>query len=1250
MTQNAQRPPIQELLKERILVLDGAMGTMVQTYKLEEEDFRGERFKEHPKDLKGDNDLLVLTRPEIIREIHLDFLNEGADIVETNTFNGTSIAQADYGLESIVYELNVEAARLARDAADEVEKENPDKPRYVAGALGPTNRTASISPDVNDPGYRAVDFQELVDAYAEQAKGLLDGGIDLFLVETIFDTLNAKAALFAIDQVQKERGIDLPVMISVTITDAAGRTLSGQTPKAFWYSIEHAKPLSVGVNCALGPEAMRPYIEELAEITNCHTSLYPNAGLPDALSPTGFDQKYTPEYIADILEDYAKEGWLNIVGGCCGTTPPHIGAIARMVEKYRPRPVEKKPVDSHFSGLEPLDLGRGSNFLMVGERTNITGSPKFARLIREGDLDAALSIARQQVENGANMIDINMDEGLIDSEAMMVRFLNLIAAEPDIARVPIMIDSSRWSVIEAGLRCVQGKAVVNSISLKEGEEPFIEQAKKIQQYGAGVVVMAFDEKGQADSTERRLEICQRAYNILVNQLGYDPTDIIFDPNVLTVATGMDEHNDYARSFIESTKLIKEKCPGVKISGGISNISFSFRGNNVVREAMHSVFLYHAISNGLDMGIVNAGMLEVYEEIPKDLLELVEDVILNRREDATERLIEYAEKVKDQGGAKKKENQLEWRGLPVEKRLEHSLINGIMDFVEEDTEEARQKTDRPLHVIEGPLMDGMNVVGDLFGAGKMFLPQVVKSARVMKKAVGYLIPFMEKEKEEAGITGDSHAGKILLATVKGDVHDIGKNIVSVVLACNNYKVIDIGVMQSCEAILQKAEEENVDIIGLSGLITPSLDEMVHNAKEMQRRGFKVPLLIGGATTSKMHTAVKIAPQYDAPTVHVLDASRAVGVVQSLLSEKNSEAYIKGIEEEYARLRAHHEGRSDEDKLVSLESARATAASYDWKGYTVPEPELKGVHIMDDIKAKDLVPYIDWSPFFHTWELRGRYPQILEDQTVGKVATELFADAQETLQEMIQEGVIEPKAIIAFFPANRIGDDVEIYADKDAGEPLETFHFLRQQSKSDTSKSPNYSLADFIAPKDSGQRDYIGAFVVTAGEKPDEFAQKFKAENNDHKAIMYQALADRCAEAYAELLHKKAREIWGYGKTETLSNEELIKEAYRGIRPAPGYPACPDHTEKKKLFELLDVENSIGVKLTESCAMWPASSVSGFYFAHPDSKYFSVGKIGRDQIADYAKRKGASIAETERWLGPWLAYDPDTVDQKKEAALT
>jgi 5-methyltetrahydrofolate--homocysteine methyltransferase len=1228
-----------QLLRERILILDGAMGTMIQGYKLTEEDYRGTRFPQPAKDLKGNNDLLCLTKPEVIEEIHRQFLEAGADIIETNTFNANRISQADYHLETIVYELNLAAAQVARRAVQLTMQKDPSRPRFVAGAIGPTNRTASMSPDVNDPGKRLVTFEELEDAYYEQVVGLMDGGVDLLLPETTFDTLNLKAALYAIDRYFTETGKRVPVMISFTIVDLSGRTLSGQTLEAFWYSIEHAKPVSVGINCALGAEQMRPYIEELARLTPCGVSVYPNAGLPDALSSTGYDEDQTPKYMAGVLSDFARNGWVNIVGGCCGTTPGHIKVIAEALKGIPPRvPTPPAPV-SRFSGLEPLRITPELGFLMVGERTNITGSPKFAKMIKAGDFEGAVAVARQQVESGANILDINMDEGMLDSEETMRRFCNLIASEPDIARVPIMIDSSKWSVLQAGLRTLQGKCIVNSISLKEGEVVFKEHAREILRYGAGVVVMAFDEAGQADNTQRRIEICTRAYRILVDELGFDPTDIIFDPNVLTVATGMEEHNDYARSFIEATRLIKQTLPGAKVSGGISNISFSFRGNNRVREAMHSAFLYHAIRAGLDMGIVNAGMLEVYEEVPKDLLERVEDVLLNRRADATERLIEIAARFKGEQAAEDPaaKEQEAWRTWPVEQRLSHSLVKGITDFIDADVEEARTKLGRPLHVIEGPLMDGMNVVGDLFGAGKMFLPQVVKSARVMKKAVAYLIPFMEEEKAASGGEVGS-ATKILLATVKGDVHDIGKNIVGVVLACNNYQVIDMGVMQSCEAILARAREEKADLVGLSGLITPSLDEMVHVAREMEREGFRVPLLIGGATTSKLHTAVKIAPCFSSPVVHVVDASRAVGVCQSLLDPNNSAAYRKKLADEYEGLREYHRNRKEADALIPLADARARAFAPDWSTEEIATPSFIGRREFKNHDLAEIAALIDWSPFFHTWELRGRFPNILTDATVGIEATKLYDDARRLLDEIVREQRFQAHGILSFFPANSIGDDVEIYEDESRRSPKATFRFLRQQIQKKGDTPWNYALSDFIAPKGSGRADYLGGFVVTAGHGVDELVSYYEKRHDDYNKIMVQALADRCAEAFAELMHKKAREAWGFGLSENLGSEDLIEEKYRGIRPAPGYPACPDHTEKPLLFDLLQARETIGVTLTESNAMYPASSVSGFYFSHPKSLYFSVGKLLEDQVLDYAARKGMEVTEVERWLAPWLAYEP------------
>ena len=1220
---------LKEVLSQRIVILDGAMGTMIQQHKLEEGDYRGDRFADWPSDLKGNNDLLGLTRPNVIQSIHRDYFEAGSDIIETNTFNSTSIALADYGMESLAYELNVANARLARAAADEVMAADPVRRCFVAGALGPTNRTASISPDVNNPAFRAVTYDQLVEAYLEQAKGLVEGGADVLLVETVFDSLNSRAALFALETLYDSLGQRLPVMLSFTITDQSGRTLSGQTVEAYWNSVSNIDLLSVGINCALGPAEMRPYIDELSRIAPVNVSSYPNAGLPNPLLPTGFPE--TPESLAPQLREWAANGWLNIVGGCCGTTPGHIREIAKAVADCEPRRLAKPEPWLRLSGMEALTVRPDSNFVNVGERTNVTGSPRFAKLIKNDQYEEALAVARQQVENGAQIIDVNMDESMLDSEAAMTRFLNLIASEPDISSVPIMIDSSKWSVIEAGLKCIQGKGIVNSISLKEGEEQFLEQARSIRRYGAAVVVMAFDETGQADTTDRRVEICTRSYKLLTEKVGFPPEDIIFDPNILTVATGMEEHNDYAVSFIEATRIIKSTLPLAKVSGGVSNISFSFRGNNTVREAMHAAFLYHAIQAGLDMGIVNAGMLEVYEEIPDDLLERVEDVLLNRRPDATERLIEFAETVKQQGKTEKVTDA--WREGTVEERLSHALVKGIVDHIEADTEEARAKYSRPIHVIEGPLMDGMNVVGDLFGAGKMFLPQVVKSARVMKKAVAYLQPFMEEEKAETGV---STQGKILMATVKGDVHDIGKNIVGVVLRCNNYEVIDLGVMVPCDKILKTAREEKVDIIGLSGLITPSLDEMQHVAKEMQREGFDLPLLIGGATTSREHTAVKIAPGYEHPTIHVIDASKAVGVASKLLSEEGREPFIAENTETQETLREKHFGKREAKPLLSIAEARERATKIDWREEAIPQPEFTGIRTESDFPLEPLVDYIDWSPFFHAWELRGRYPNIFEDEVVGEKAKELFDDAQSLLKRIVDEKLFTAKCVYGLFPANRVGDDVELYTDDSRAKRLAKFHFLRQQG--DKSNGDNHSLADFIAPEESGLADHIGAFAVTVGHGVEEFAKSFEEANDDYNAIMAKALGDRLAEAFAECLHHRVRREWGYGRDENLTNDELIREKYRGIRPAAGYPACPDHTEKQLLWDLLEVENHTGIKLTESCAMWPASSVSGLYFAHPDAKYFAVGKIDRDQVEDWAKRKGMNLTDAERWLAPNLNYDP------------
>ncbi len=1215
---------LKDRLRRRIIVLDGAMGTMIQKQKLTEADFRGERFAAHPCDLKGNNDLLVLTQPELICSLHREYLEAGADMIETNTFNSTAISMADYQMEHLAYELNLAGASVARKAADTVMTQDPSRPRFVAGVLGPTNRTASMSPDVNNPAFRAVTFDQLRQAYVEQVRGLVEGGSDLLLVETIFDTLNAKAAFFAIDQYRQEQGLSIPVMVSVTITDQSGRTLSGQTIEAFWHSIADADPFSVGINCALGAKQMRPYIEELSKLAPAYISCHPNAGLPNAFG--GFDE--TPELMAADLREFAGNGWLNIVGGCCGSTPEHIAAIAEAVHDLPPHTVVEPDHATRLSGLEPLTIRPELNFVNVGERTNVTGSPKFSRLIREDQFEEALAVARQQVEGGAQLIDVNMDEALLDSENAMARFLNLIASEPDICRVPIMIDSSKWSVIEAGLQCVQGKGVVNSISLKEGEEKFIEQARLVKRYGAAVVVMAFDETGQADTIDRKVEICTRAYGILTEEIAFPPQDIIFDPNILTVATGIEEHNDYAVNFIEAVRQIKATLPHCKTSGGVSNISFSFRGNNVVREAMHAAFLYHAIKAGLDMAIVNAGQLGVYEEVPKDLLELVEDVLLNRRPDATERLVDFAETVKQEGKAAVKADA--WREGTVEARLSHALVKGIVEFIDEDVEEARQKYDKPLKIIEGPLMDGMNVVGELFGAGKMFLPQVVKSARVMKKAVAYLLPFMEQEKEASGSTSQ---GKVLMATVKGDVHDIGKNIVGVVLGCNNYEVIDLGVMVPCDKILAKAREERVDMIGLSGLITPSLEEMAYNATEMARQGFDVPLLIGGATTSKAHTAVKIAPGYPEPVVHVTDASLAVNVVRQLLSKDEKPGFVEKVRQQQEQSREAYEGKKTLKKLLPLEEARNRRTPVDWQTSEQAKPGFLGTRVIDEQPLSDLVPVIDWSPFFHTWELKGRYPQIFEDPVVGSKAKELFDDAQGLLKDVLDNRLLTARAVYGLFPANSVGDDIEVYADESRSEVLVTFHTLRQQLEKPEGDA-NYALADFIAPKSTGLSDYLGGFAVTTGIGLNALCERFEKDHDDYNAIMAKALADRLAEAFAEWLHREVRKAWGYGKEETLSTEDLIRERYRGIRPAPGYPACPDHTEKGVLFELLQAEDRTGIHLTETFAMVPAASVSGLYFAHPQAKYFAVGKIDHDQVQDYAARKRMDVPTVERWLSPNL----------------
>ena len=1225
--------PLEELLQKRIVIIDGAMGTTLQGFKLTEADFRGERFKDHHKDLKGNGDILSITKPQVIADIHRRFLEAGADIIETNTFSGQTISQSDYDLEHVVDEINIESARLARRVCDEYTAKT-GRPTWVAGALGPTTRSASISRDANDPAARGVTYVQLVAAYKQQALGLMKGGCDTLLVETIFDTLNAKAALFAIEEAFDEIGRRVPIQISVTIFDS-GRTLNAQTLPAFWLSVAQARPLSVGLNCALGPEQMRPFVEELSGVATCYFSCYPNAGLPDPLSPTGFPK--LPEDMGPLMRDFADNGWLNIAGGCCGNTPEHIKCIADALKGATPRALPKAAAITSYAGLEPLYLRPEIPFTLIGERTNVTGSPKFAKLILEGKFDQALTVARQQVEGGAAIIDVNMDEGMLDGEKSMTHFLNLIAAETDIARVPIMVDSSKWSVIEAGLRCATGKPVVNSISLKEGEELFRHRAELVRRYGAAAVIMAFDEKGQADSYQRRIDICSRAYHILVNEVGFPAEDIIFDPNVLTVATGLEEHVNYAVDFIEATRWIKQNLPGARVSGGISNISFSFRGNNPVREAMHAVFLYHAIHAGLDMGIVNAGMLAVYEEIEPVLKEHVEDVLLNRRADATERLVALADSYKKVGKTEAKE-EAQWRTLPVEERLSHALIKGIVDHIDADTEEARHLYKTPLEVIEGPLMRGMSIVGDLFGDGKMFLPQVVKSARVMKKSVAYLMPFMEEEKKR---TGNKQAqGKVLLATVKGDVHDIGKNIVGVVLACNNYEVIDLGVMISSEKILAAAKELGVDVIGLSGLITPSLDEMVHVAKEMEREGFSLPLLIGGATTSKAHTAVKIAQHYKNAVVHVLDASRAVGVVSALLSPAQKGEFVANNNLEHERARVAHERKRPSKPLLSLEVSRKRALRTDWATVDIAKPAFTGLKVIDELPLKEIREFIDWSPFFHAWEIRGRYPALLDDPETGPRCRELFNDAQALLEKLLNNNLIHGKAVYGFFPAATTGDDITLFTDESRAKVLTTFHTLRQQMDKPADQS-NYALSDFVAPVDSGRQDYLGAFALTTGLGVEDVARGYEKELDDYNAIMTKALADRFAEAAAEWLHLQARIAWGFGATEALSKEDLIKEQYRGIRPAPGYPAQPDHTEKRLLFDLLHAEQNAQVILTENFAMHPASSVSGLYFAHPEAKYFGVGMIGRDQVEDYARRKGMGIAVVEKWLAPNLSYDPDKI---------
>jgi 5-methyltetrahydrofolate--homocysteine methyltransferase len=1263
---------IREILKSRILVLDGAMGTMIQRYKLEDHDYRGERFRDWPQDVKGNNDLLSLTRPDVIKEIHAAYFEAGADIAETNTFSGTTIAMADYGMEELVYELNYESARLAREVADEFTTANPDKPRFVAGSMGPTNRTASLSPDVNNPGYRAVTFDQLVEAYYEQVKGLTDGGCDLLLVETVFDTLNAKAALFAIDKFFADardgkidvlpswkvaKGQTLPIMVSGTITDASGRTLSGQTTEAFLTSISHLPLLSVGLNCALGADLMRPYVQVLADHSPFYTSAHPNAGLPNEMGE--YDE--SPEQMGEVIDGFLRDNLINIIGGCCGTTPGHIKVIADLAAKYQPRVVPESEPNLKVSGLEPMEITRLTNFVNIGERCNVSGSKMFARLIRSGDYDAALSVARDQVENGAQIIDVNVDEGMIDGVEAMKTFLNLMAAEPDISRVPIMIDSSKWEVIEAGLKCVQGKAIVNSISLKEGEEKFKESARNVLRYGAAAVIMAFDEVGQADNLERRIEICSRAYRILVEEVGFPPQDIIFDPNILTVATGMEEHNNYAVDFINATRWIKENLPFAKVSGGVSNVSFSFRGNEPVREAIHTAFLYHAVKAGMDMGIVNAGQLGIYDEIPKDTLELVEDVLLNRRPDATDRLIAFAETVKDKGKVAAGPD-LTWRTSDVIERISYALVKGNADYIEEDVAECLPRFARPLEIIEGPLMDGMSIVGDLFGAGKMFLPQVVKSARVMKKAVAFLQPFIEAEKQDGGAA----AGKILLATVKGDVHDIGKNIVGVVLGCNNYEIIDLGVMVPTDKILAAAVEHNVDIIGLSGLITPSLDEMVGVAKEMERRNLNIPLLIGGATTSRIHTAVKIDPNYSGPVIHVLDASRSVPVAGKLIQSESSQAQVLAdIKAEYAKLREDHAKRGGEKEHVAIEKARSNKAKIDWSGFTAKKPQFLGTRVFDDYDLNDIVKYIDWTPFFQTWQLHGKYPKIFEDKTVGAEAMKLYEDASVLLGEIIRDKSLKAKAVIGFWPANAIGDDIVLHHfeqisatdasshDSDLAYKIShpadnvvsggelvagtaaVLHHLRQQSQK-AANLPNYCLSDFLAPLETGHLDYIGGFAVTAGIGIEALIERYERDHDDYNSIMVKAIADRLVEALTELMHERVRkELWGYAADEHFTNEELIRESYKGIRPAPGYPACPDHTEKRMLFDLLGAEK-LGIQLTESYAMYPASSVSGWYFSHPDSRYFPVGKIFKDQVEDYAQRKNLPLEEVEKWLSPILGY--------------
>ena len=1233
-TESALESRLRELLTRRILMLDGAMGTMIQRYKLSEADFRGERFADHPVDVRGNNDLLSLTRPDVVREIHQAYLEAGADLIETNTFGATSIAQQDYGLAHVAYDINLEAAKIAKGICAQYSTD--EKPRFVVGALGPTPKTASISPDVNDPGARNITFAELVASYGEQARGLLDGGADLLIVETIFDTLNAKAALFAIDEEFERRGARVPLMISGTVTDASGRILSGQTVEAFWNSVRHARPLTVGLNCALGAALMRPYIEELATLADTFISVYPNAGLPNPMCETGFDE--TADVTSRLLKEFAEAGFVNIAGGCCGTTPDHIRATALAIEGIAPRVAPKVPPLMRLSGLEPVTISDESLFVNVGERTNVTGSKAFARLILNEQYEDAVTVARQQVESGAQLIDVNMDEAMLDSAAAMTRFLKLIGSEPDIARVPVMIDSSKWSVIEAGLKCVQGKCIVNSISMKEGEASFIEQAKLARRYGAAVIVMAFDEQGQADTFERKIGICERSYRLLVDTVGFPPEDIVFDPNVFAIATGIEEHNNYAVDFIEATRWIKQHLPLAKVSGGVSNVSFSFRGNDHVREAIHTVFLYHAIRAGMTMGIVNAGQLGVYEDIDPKLREAVEDVVLNRRADAGERLVQLAETIK--AGGKERKEDLAWRAEPVEKRLAHALVHGITQHIVDDTEQARaqvaERGGRPIEVIEGPLMDGMNIVGDLFGAGKMFLPQVVKSARVMKQAVAHLIPFIEAEKAAGG--GEIRAkGKVVIATVKGDVHDIGKNIVSVVLQCNNFDVVNMGVMVPADKILATAREEKADMIGLSGLITPSLEEMQHVAREMQRQGFKLPLLIGGATTSRVHTAVKIAPHYsNGPVIYVSDASRSVGVCQSLVSDDAAAKYIADIKTEYERVRTQYASKKAPE-LVTLADARANAPRIDWAGYAPPKPKFLGRRAFKNYDLAMIAKYVDWGPFFQTWDLHGPFPQILADEVIGEHARQVFAEGEKMLERIVNERWLKANGAVAFYPANSLGDDIEVYTDESRSEVLFTWNGLRQQTKKpviDGVPNPNQCLSDFIAPKSSGIADYIGMFAVTSGIGIEKREAMFQAKHDDYGSIMLKAIADRLAEAFAEMLHERVRrDLWGYAPSEALTNEELVKETYRGIRPAPGYPACPEHSVKRDVFEALRAEE-IGMALTENYAMSPASSVSGFYFSHPQSKYFNVGRIGRDQLEDLAKRKSEAISELERWLAPNL----------------